>query len=262
MNTLARIPAVFAFEWKRALTVPRIAWMIALTAFAPCLLTAVRIAARSAPPTDVASIVVYILCVSVTCVMAVFLWSTPAISSELEGRSWVYLAMRPYGPLAVLLGKYLVAVSWALPVGLVSATASLLILGANDTPHLIWVALRLVVLSCISYSALFLLIGTIIPKRAMVAGVAYTLIAEVVLAFIPAAVNVFTIQFRLRCLLVRWMEFDVEMADSQPVFTAYFGEESAAWHVGMLSLFTVALLVASGLVLRYREFTSASETEV
>lgn len=261
MNTLSRIPAVFSFEWRRALTLPRLAWMLALAMFAPALMATVRIAAGESPPTEVAAIVVYILSVSVTCMMAVFLWSTPAVSSELEGRSWVYLAMRPHGPLAVLLGKYLVAVSWTLPVGLISAVLSLLIVGAADTPRLLAVECGLVVLSCFAYSALFLLIGVVVPKRAMVAGVAYALLVEVSLAFIPAAVNVLTVQYRLRCLLVRWMDFDVAMADRNPVFTAYFGEESALWHLGMLTILTLVFLLAAGLLLRYREFTSAAETE-
>jgi ABC-type transport system involved in multi-copper enzyme maturation permease subunit len=235
--------------------------MIALAAFAPALMATVRVAAGESPPEEVAAIVVFILSVSVTSMMAVFLWSTPALSSELEGRSWVYLAMRPHGPLAVLLGKYLVAVSWTLPIGLCSAILSVLILGSPNTIRLIWVESALVCLSCIAYSALFLLIGVVVPKRAMVAGVAYALLVEFALAFIPAAVNVLTVQYRLRCLLVRWMEFDVRMADQNPVFTAYFGEEGWLWHLAMLLALALGFLIAAGLLLKYREFTSASETE-
>ena len=55
---------------------------------------------------------------------------------------------------------------------------------------------------------LFTLIGVVFPKRAMVVGVFYTLAFEVFLAMIPAVVNLLTIQFRLRCLLVRWMNWD------------------------------------------------------
>jgi predicted membrane channel-forming protein YqfA (hemolysin III family) len=111
MNTLRRIPAVFAFEWRRALTIPRMGWMLALAALPPLLLFLVRMAARSDPPPDVAAVLVYVLSPCVACMMSVFLWSTPAVSSELEGRSWTYLSVRPHGTLAVLLGKYLVGVS-------------------------------------------------------------------------------------------------------------------------------------------------------
>jgi hypothetical protein len=37
--------------------------------------------------------------------------ATPAVSVELERRSWVYLAVRPNGSTAVLIGKYLAAVT-------------------------------------------------------------------------------------------------------------------------------------------------------
>ena len=108
---------------------------------------------------------------------------------------------------------------------------------------------------------MFLLIGVIAPKRAMVAGILYAVVFEAAAALIPAAVNLFTIQYRLRCILVRWMEMDVDSARGNPVFVAYFGEESAAWHVAVLLAMTVAYLVAAALLLRFREFTSAMETE-
>jgi ABC-type transport system involved in multi-copper enzyme maturation permease subunit len=193
--------------------------------------------------------------------MSVFLWATPALSSELEGRSWVYLAVRPYGPIAVLIGKYIVSVSWAIPVGVVSATLSVLVFATKDPMHLIAVQCGLVVLSCLAYSALFLLIGVIAPKKSMVAGVIYTIVFEVAFALIPAAVNMLTVQYRLRCILVRWMEFDEVIANRNPVFLSYFGEESSWWHMGVLLGMTLSYLITAGIILRYREFTASIETE-
>jgi predicted membrane channel-forming protein YqfA (hemolysin III family) len=261
MNTLQRIPAVFLFEWRRALTMPRLAWMVALMAFPPVLLLMIRTAARSDPPLEIAAILVYVLSPCVACMMSVFLWATPVLSAELEGRSWVYLAVRPYGPVAVLLGKYLVSVSWAVPVGLVSASLGAIVIGHEHLVQLVTVECGLATLSCLSYSAVFLLIGVILPKRAMVAGIVYAVTFEVAAALIPAAVNLFTIQYRLRCLLVRWMEMDVAAARGNPVFVSYFGDESAAWHVAVLLGMTAGYLAAAALLLRFREFTSAAETE-
>ncbi len=261
MNTLQRIPAVFVFEWRRALTIPRLAWMVAIAAFPPVLLLLVRTAANKTPPPEIASILVFVLSPCVACMMSVFLFATPALASELEGRSWVYLAVRPHGPLAVLLGKYLVAVTWALPVGLFSAAAGVVVLGVDDMWQLIGVESGLVCLSCFAYSAVFLLIGVLAPKRAMVLGVVYAVGFEVFAAFIPAAVNLLTIQHRLRCLLVRGMDMDTRLAERNPVFLAYFGEESASWHIGVLLAMTVGYLIAAGFVLRYREFTAAAETD-
>jgi ABC-type transport system involved in multi-copper enzyme maturation permease subunit len=261
MIALQRIPAVFMFEWQRALTVPRLAWMVALMAFPPLLLAMVRSTAGSEPPVDIAAVLVYALSPSVACMMSVFLWATPALSSELEGRSWVYLAVRPHGPLAVLLGKFLVAVSWSIPVGVVSATLGVIALGSNEVLRLIVVQCGLVVLSCVAYSALFLLIGVIAPKRAMVAGILYAIIFEVALALVPAAVNLLTVQYRLRCLLVRWMDMDISIAEDSPVLAAYFGDESSLWHVGILLAMTIGYLIAAAVLLHYREFTAAAETD-
>lgn len=261
MNRIQRIPAVFFFEWRRALTVPRLAWMVALMAFPPLLLALVRSTAGSKPPLEVAAILVYVLSPCVACMMSVFLWATPALSSELEGRSWVYLAVRPHGPLSVLLGKYLVAVSWSIPVGLVSATLGVAALGIDQPMHMMVVQSALVVLSCVSYSALFLLIGVIAPKRAMVAGILYAVVFEMALAVIPAAVNLLTVQYRLRCLLVRWTGMDASMTEGNPVLNAYFGNETATWHVSILLVMTAGYLTAAALLLHYREFTASSETD-
>jgi ABC-type transport system involved in multi-copper enzyme maturation permease subunit len=261
MNSLQRIPSVFAFEWRRTLTLPRLAWMLALAVFPPALLALLRATAPDDPPPEVTAVLVFLLSPGLSCMLSVFLLATPAISSELEGRSWVYLAVRPYGPLAVVIGKYLVAVSWALPVGLVSAVGASIVMTHEDLGRLILVECGLMCLSCISYSAVFLLIGVIIPKRAMVVGVIYAVVFEVGAAFIPAAVNLMTIQHRLRCILVRGMEMDIKLADEIPVFMAYFGEESTAWHVLVLCIMTALYLVAAALLLRFREFTFASESE-
>jgi hypothetical protein len=262
VNVFQRLSAVFRFEWKRARTVPRVVWWVILTAFPPVLLGLVRFNVGWPPSPEPVELVLYILCPGVVCMLGVFLWATPWLSSELEGRSWVYLAVRPHGALSVLLGKYLVAVTWTVPAGLIAATLGSLIGAETDVFRLIWVQWRLVVLSCLAYAAAFSLIGVLFPKRAMVIGVFYAIVIEVVLASIPAAVNLLTIQYRLRCLFVRWLDWDERLPDTGPLFKAYLGEESAAWHQGVLIAMTIGLLVVSALVLRWREFTAESETDV
>lgn len=261
MNALGRVPAVFLFEWRRALTLPRLAWLVALAALPPTLLAVVRSAAGSDPPLEIAAVLVYALAPCLATMMSVFLWAAPAISAELEGRSWVYLAVRPHGPLGVLLGKYLVAVSWALPVGLISAIGGSLVLVSAGLERLIAVQCGLVVLSAVAYAAVFLLLGVIAPKRALVLGVIYAVFFEIGASLIPAAINLLTIQYRLRCLLVRGLELDIREIDRNPILRSYFGEESAVWHVGMLMLMTAGYLIAAAVLLKRREFASAPETE-
>ncbi len=262
MNTLTRVPAVFLFEWRRVLTFYRIAGMALLALFPPLLLMLIRMSAPRPVPFEIASVILFALSPCVACMMTVFLIASPAIASELEGRSWVYLAVRPHGPLSVLIGKYLVAVSWGLTVGVVSATLGAIAIGAPEAIRLIAVQWLLVILSSIGYASAFLFLGVLTPKRAMIAGIVYAVILEVVGGFVPAAVNLLTFQHRLRCILVRCLEIDVEMAGRNPVYLAYFGEEPAIWHIVVLLLMAAVYLVAAAVLLRFREFTAAAETDI
>ncbi len=50
----------------------------------------------------------------------------PLVHAELEGRTWIYLAVRPRGRVSVLLGKYLTAVAWTTLAGWTSTTICVL----------------------------------------------------------------------------------------------------------------------------------------
>jgi ABC-type transport system involved in multi-copper enzyme maturation permease subunit len=73
-------------------------------------------------------IVLFNLIPGLTCVLALMLWATPMVHSELEARTWPYLAVRPGGKTAVLLGKYLSAVAWTIAVAWLSLTLSIAVL--------------------------------------------------------------------------------------------------------------------------------------
>lgn len=254
---------MFRFEWKRSRTVPRMAWWVVLTLLPPGLFLLIRLTAGLAPQEAreyVASIGTFALCPGVVSVMGVFLWATPAVTSELEGHSWVYLAVRPYGKTSLLVGKYLVALAWTIPAGLISSFLSLLILSPERFAYILVVEWVLVGLSCIAYAAVFALIGVVFIKRTMVIAIAYIIFVEVILASVPAVVNTLTIQFRLRCLGVRWMEWEDKIPyQARETWKIFFGEETAAWHLFILFAATVGLLAAAAFVLRIREFTSSAE---
>ena len=264
MNVMRGIATVFRFEWKRSLTFPRMAWWVLLAAFPPLLLGLIRFNVGQPGPDEPLPVprVVFALCPCVVSMLGVFLCATPWISSELEGRSWVYIAVRPRGALEALVGKYLVAVAWTVPAGLIASALGVMILSQVEWFELIWMQWKLVVLSCLAYAAVFTLIGVLFPKRAMVVGVFYTILFEFVLAWVPAAVNLLTVQYRLRCLLVRWVGVDASDFGDSPLFLAYFGEEGASWHIGLLLGMTVTFLGAAAVVLRWKEFTVDAETGV
>ncbi len=177
--------AVFLFEWKRALTWPRMAWWAVLAVFPVFIIGLIRVTAQTNPPREFWAGFLFALFPMLVSILGALLWATPAISAELERRSWVYLAVRPNGGTAVLLGKYLAAVTWVIPPAVIGLTISVPLAATGDGWRLWWTMVRLVCLSCPAYTAVYLLLGTLLPRRAMVLAVAYTLIFELVISFVP-----------------------------------------------------------------------------
>jgi len=264
LSFLLRLLTVFEFEWRRILTLPRLAWWAGLSLFPPALFALSRANAPEDLPSTAENPIAFMLfalCPGVVSVMGTYLLAAPALSTELEGRSWVYLAVRPWGGVNVLLGKYLVAVTWTVPAGLVSLLLSLLVLDVGRFGHLWRVQAALIVLSCAAYAAVFILLGVVFTRRAMVIGIFYMVVFEVVLSSVPAVVNRLTIQFRLRCLLMRWMDWRWEDFGRMPAFESYFAPTSVAWHLWMLAATIAGLLLAAAILIRTREFTARAEAE-
>ena len=143
----------------------------------------------------------------VVCLLGLLLWATPAISTEIEGQTWIYLAMRRSGRTSVLLGKYLTAVIWSVTAALTSVTICLLIVGMIGGIKLWIVMCALSILSCIAHAAIFVLIGVFFHRRTMASAVVYTLGIEYGLSLVPAVANKLTVNYRLRGLLFEWMDF-------------------------------------------------------
>jgi hypothetical protein len=99
------------------------------------------------------------------------------------------------------------------------------------------------------------------PRRAMVLAVAYTLIFELVISFIPAVINKLTVQYRLRALLVEWCDLPIPGARDSGAL-ALIGDAPPWQHVVILMFLTPALLALSIIVLRWREFSAAAESDV
>jgi ABC-type transport system involved in multi-copper enzyme maturation permease subunit len=260
------IAVVFLFEWKRALNLSQKMWWLVLAGFPVFIIGLVRysLSQTSIPGDDtwrgLNAWMLFALIPLLVTMLGTLLWSTPVLSSELERRSWVYLAVRPNGSLAVLLGKYLAAVTWILPPAILGLTIAVPLAGTSDSWRIWWTMFRLVLLSCPAYAAVYLLFGVIHPRRAMVLGVAYSLFFEWIISFVPALINRITIQYRLRALAATWCDLKrYSMRD--PELMILMGDEPAWVHVTVLVSLTVALLVVASIILRMREFTTSAESE-
>lgn len=257
---LGNVGAVFLFEWRRALTATRLAWWLALALFPVFITLLVRMTAVTELSREPWAILMFVLVPMLISTLGTLLWTAPAVSTELERKSWVYLAVRPHGKTAVLLGKFLAAVTWVLPAALLGLTLSLAIARTGHTWQIWWTMTRLVLLACPAYAAVYLLLGTLFPQRPMVIAVAYTLIFELIVGFIPAIINKGTVQYRLRALLIDWAE--IPLGDPEVIqLVDLFGDAPATYHVMVLLMYILAFIATAVAVIRWREFSTAAEAD-
>jgi len=250
------ILAVFRFEVSRALTPVRLVFAAALACFPPGLVALIRHLAGRPPDAASLAFVLFILIPEVVCLMGLLLWATPAIHAEVEGRTWSYLAVRSAGKGSVLLGKYLAAVAWTAMAAVLSLSLSILVMLPVESVLRIWlVLLTLIVFSCLTYGAIYMLLGVVFLRRAMMVAVGYTFVSELLIAFIPAMINQFTVQFHLRCMLVRWFPMKNMPRDMRILF----GDAPVGQHMFILLAATVGLLTVAVAILHRRELVRADD---
>ncbi len=253
MNPMLMIDVV-RFELTRSLTVGRITIWIILVMFPVALITALRFL-QPVDRLEPWGITLYFLVPEVVCLLALLLWATPAISTEIEGQTWIYLAMRRSGRSIVLLGKYLTAVLWSLSAALVAITLCILVMGPAGGFRLWCVMCALATLSCLAHASLYILIGMLFYRRTMVTAVLYTLAIEYGMSLVPALANKLTINYRLRGLLADWMSWEEARSRAENVF----GNEPATTHLLVLAAITLSLLGAAVFRLGHSEFPTQQE---
>ncbi len=203
------------------------------------------------------SVVFFVLIPEVITLFGLLLWVPALVHAELEGHTWIYLAVRPRGRVSVLWGKYLTALAWTALAGWTSATACVLIAKPEGALRLWSTLVGLVALAGVAYGAIYSLIGVCLHRRAMVIAVAYTLIFEFLVSFIPAVINKFTVQYRLRNLLFAWLDWwDIIPPEATTVF---LGNEPAWLHILVLIAAAAAVMAIAGQVIQRKEYVGAAE---
>ncbi|MCU0961150.1 MAG: ABC transporter permease subunit [Pirellulaceae bacterium] len=186
------------------------------------------------------------------------LWVPTLVHAELEGRTWIYLAVRPRGRVSVLLGKYLTAITWTMLAGWTSATVCAAIARPDHVLRLWATMMALVTLASLCYGALYALFGVALHRRAMVIAVGYTLVFEFLVSFIPAVINKLTVQYRLRNLLFTWMDWwELVPKEAGDIF---LGTEPAWLHLLVLGAGVVGVLWLATQVVQLREYATISDT--
>ena len=268
---MGNVGAVFLFEWRRSLTVPRMAWWLVLAGFPVFIIGLIRFTVDASNPASASDVdpvprelwvgFLFALGPMLVTMLGTMLWVTPALSAELERRSWVYLAVRPHGGRAVLLGKYLAAVTWVIPPVLLGLAVAVWISRVSGGWQIWWAMARLTCLSTPAYAAVYLLLGTIMPRRGMVLAVGYSLLFELVISFVPAVINKLTVHHRLQALLLRWCEIDIPPELMSGAMTL-IGNSPPWQHVLILLIYPPILLTASLAILQASEFSSSAESDV
>jgi len=120
---------VFAFEWRRAMGWGRLPFMAALAVFPAAILWLIRHeGGRLEQHADALAIVLFALVPEIVCLLGLLLWATPMIHSDVENKTWPYLAVRPAGKTPILFGKYAAAVLWTMLTGWLALGVCLLVL--------------------------------------------------------------------------------------------------------------------------------------
>ena len=260
MSLLGKVAATVLFDFRRSLTISRIAVFVVLSLFPPAIMAVNLIG----PGVDAAPVIIGVTVMMVG-ILAELLWATPIVYAELEGKTWLFLAVRPRGIAAVLLGKYLVAALWTTAVCSIAMTLCVLLAATASIPNLLrmWlVFLFLIILAAFAYAAIFALIGVIFHRRAMVFAMAYVILLEIFVAQIPAIINQITVRHHLTALAVKWLEFRYLGGEEVPEFflEQVLGvKEPDSRNILMVVAIAAVTLAASIWIISHREYLTAEE---
>ena len=237
-------------------------WLV-MSLFPPTLIgiASLQIGARSGMGTAEMNfgyvVMLFFLIPQIVTVLGLLLWATPIVHAELEAQTWGYYVVRPGARRAVLLGKYAIAVLWAFSSATVAVTLAIPFATLTNSMQTWCVLCFLNLISALAYGSLFATLGTLIQKRAMVSAFMYGIFVEGVLSTLPAAVNQFTVSFRLRSILLQMLDLDLDVAPD--LARLFDSNASVAFHLFCLALFTVSLMCLSLWRVEASQFTWQSE---
>jgi ABC-type transport system involved in multi-copper enzyme maturation permease subunit len=245
---------VFLFECRRALRPGHLALAAAMAIFPAAVIALVQLqGARLETRGDLWVVPFFVLIPEAVCLLGLLLWASPILQAEVEAKTWTYLAVRPGGKAAILVGKYAAAVVRAILTALAALTLAMAVFRPAEEALRGWACLAsLVVLSSLAYASLYLLLGVLFVRRAMTIAVIYTFALEFLVGWIPAVVNQLTVQYYLRSLLGQWYG----LPGNARWLRGMVGIGPAWQYALTLVALAAALLVLSAAIVRRRELVA------
>ncbi len=267
------VAATCTFELTRNLSVQRLMVAGVLGLFPPVMLFLIMFVPRLLGGQSFVGIPEFliILLVSIVCFLSLLLWSSTVVDSDIEGRTWVYLASRPMGRTSSLLGKFLAALlqCWAVcGIAIVGSVAVVHFAGAltGHPVRLILSLMAVFAVAAVVYNSVLSFLGVLFFKRAMVACVAWALTSELFIANIPAVVRFLTVRYHVQELVFRWVgwPFPDENAKgisrSREAYLEIYGDHGLWLHLLVLGVFTVVAMSAALWRINHHEYLSAEES--
>lgn len=201
------------------------------------------------PPRTLYAIFLFLVYPQVICLLLSLLYGTSVLGHELDNKTLPYLFTRPLRRWQFVLGKYLgIVAALAIPT-CASLVVSWAILTRLNHPDVLGGVLLGTLGALLAYNAVFILLGFITPRRAMIAALLYGILFELVLSFVPALINQVTVTYYLRSLVtgVIGVELPREVARS-------VGDASVALSCLALAAIVAVTLSASSLMAARREY--------
>lgn len=108
--------AIFRYEFKKSFSLgPTFLWLCVI-AF-PTLLQLLIDQAGNGIPTEFSGVLLVGTIPGAVCLLTILSSMSPYLNTELEGNTWPYIAVRPFGRTSMMLGKYLVSVTRSIMAG-------------------------------------------------------------------------------------------------------------------------------------------------
>jgi len=261
--------ATFVFELRRALTWNRFLVAVGLAIFPPVMLNVVvrtafvsnsRIAADVSQYSEFAMIFL----VALVCILSLLLWATPNVQSELEGKTWNFIAVRPGARVASYLGKYFLAVAISMSVSCTALAGCILVAnsyqGLENPLKTLGSLAAIYTMACVVYAAIFSAIGTVFIKRAMVVAAGFVIGVESFLSLVPAVVSKVTMSYHLRSIGLEWIGYFLPYT-TELEYNMTFGKPWPVWmHIMCIAIMTIVSLTVGMIVITQRQYVTSDQT--
>ncbi len=263
--------ATCSFELRRSFTVQRTAVSLVLALFPPAIMLILILATRLSRDFQAQTAILdfsqllIIFLVALVCLLTTLLWATPNVYSEMEGKTWGFIASRPGGRVSVFLGKFLASFLVSFGVSVVAISLCIFLVDRSysmpDAQRL-WLSIcGVFLLGCLVYSAVFSMFGTLFIKRSMVFAAGYLFGSDVILASIPGAlISKLTIRYHLQEIGIAWIGWFLPASYNEADFRLFYGEPLPTWiHLAILLGITAAALALGGWTIVNREYITKDD---